>query len=439
VVIKPATFVPGVRRFLVVGVVVFALVCGLAQAVSAQESPDTTAVRPAAQESPDTTAVRPAAQESPDTAAVRPVVASEPVAGFDPDAFNPFFIQDPTATFRLSIGAYAQIRYEINSRSEVPDSTRHVEPGWILNRARLFFEGRYTDDFDFRVAINVGSDGEFELQQAYFKYYMGDIWQLWFGQQFYNSMREDWPDPTQTASMDNSAVDYTFALGTAFGAFLHRAPVGNTRWWLAVTNGAYGSKREFATETESDVMLFGRVDYQVAGDDWWVWDDLIGGRGYPFAIMMGIEPGIMFLDSETPGQSETAPQVNADVSVNGDGYQAMLAGVWTGHFPEGADSYNHYGVYFQAGYFFKARWQGYVRYDFVSPGDQPGDFETYNAPGLGVNFFPLENRRWRFSAELNHLFGAINNTIVGPVPELGWLPADSGGQTSLRFQTQFGF
>jgi len=74
-----------------------------------------------------------------------------------------------------------------------------------------------------------------------------------------------------------------------------------------------------------------------------------------------------------------------------------------------------------------------------SPGNQPGDLEAYNAPGIGLSFFPFGLRRWRFSAELNHLFSALNRTIVGFVPELGWLPSDSRGQTSLRFQAQFGF
>ena len=379
------------------------------------------------------------AQENPDSTSVVPTVAPAPVAGFDSTSFNPFFIQNPTGTFRLSIGAYAQVRYEINARNDVPDSVRAVETGPSLNRARFFFQGRYSDDFDFRLALNVPSGGEIDLQQAYFTYFFGDVWQLWVGEQFFNSMREDWPDPTQTSSMDNSAVDYTFALGTAFGAFIHRAPVDKTRWWLAISNGAYGSKRQFAEFQESDVMVFGRLDYQPVGDDWWVWDDLIGGPGYPFAVLLGFSPGFMVIDDPTPGRSRTTAQMNADVSVNGDGYQVVLAGVWTGHFPKEGPSYNNYGVYFQAGYFFQPRWQGYVRYDFVSPGNQPGDFEAYSAPGIGVSFFPLSMRRWRFTAELNYLFGALNRTIVGPAPELGWLPSDSRGQTNLRLQAQFGF
>ena len=115
-----------------------------------------------------------------------------------------------------------------------------------------------------------------------------------------------------------------------------------------------------------------------------------------------------------------------------DGKTAQRLGK-TAKNPEG------YGIYFQAGYFFAPKWQGYVRYDFVSPGDQPGDLEAYNAPGIGVSFFPFSFRRWRFSAELNHLFSALDKTIVGPVPELGWLPSDSRGQTSFRVQAQFGF
>jgi hypothetical protein len=381
------------------------------------------------------------AQEETDSAVVRPPVEAEPVAGFDSTAFNPFFIQDPTGQFRLNIGAYAQVRYQVTARNGVPDSAKPVEAGWNLNRARFFFEGRYSDDFDFRVALNVGSDGQVGLQQAYLRYFFGEVWELWVGEQFYNSMREDWPDPTQTSSMDNSAVDYTFALGTAFGAFLHRVPVGKTRWWLALTNGAYGSKRTFGeAEEESDVMAFARLDYQFIGTDWSVWDDLIGGPGQPFVVMVGVSPGYMVRNSNTSGQSEDQAQLNVDLNVNGDGYQVVLAGVWAGHYPkDGSPSFSNYGVYLQAGYFFTPHWQGYARYDFVSPGNQPGNLEAYNAPGIGVSFFPFTTRRWRFSAELNHLFGTLDNTIVEPIQELGWLPSDSPGQTSLRFQAQFGF
>jgi hypothetical protein len=379
------------------------------------------------------------AQENAEATETQTLVESQPVAGYDIDHFNPFFIQDPTGQFRLNIGAYAQVRYEVDVRGGEPEEGDPVETGWALNRARLFFQGRYSDSFDFRIAVNVNSQEEFDLQQAYFTYYFGDVWQLWVGEQFFNSMREDWPDPTMTMSMENSAVDFTFALGPAFGAFLRRAPTGKTQWWLALNNGAYGSRRVFTDTEQSDIMLFGRLDYQVAGTDWTVWDDLIGGRGRAFGVLLGISPGVMVRDSEIPGLSETATQVNADVSVNGDGYNVLLAGVWTKHDFKDGPSYSNYGVYFQAGYFFTRRWQGYVRYDFVSPGDQPGDLEDYSAPGIGVNFFPLENRRWRFSAEINHLFGEIDRTIVEPSPELGWLPSGEPGQTSFRIQAQFGF
>jgi hypothetical protein len=331
------------------------------------------------------------------------------------------------------------VRYEVDVRNGDPEVGEPVETGWSLNRTRMFFQGRYSDDFDFRLAINVDSEGEFELQQAYFTYFFGDVWELWVGKQFYNSMREDWPDPTQLMSMDNSAMVFNFALGTAFGAYLHRQPTGKIRWWLALNNGVYGSRRSFPDTQESDVMLFGRLDYQVAGKDWSVWDDLIGSRGKPFGILLGISPGFLVRDSEILGESETASQVNADVAVNGDGYKVLLAGVWTRRSPKDGTSYDTYGVYFQAGYFFTAQLQGYARYDFVSPGNRPGDFEDYSAPGIGVSFFPFKNRRWRFSAELNHLFGAIDDTVVEPAPELGWLPSDRAGQTSLRFQAQFGF
>ncbi|MHC4433278.1 MAG: hypothetical protein ACYTBS_15675, partial [Planctomycetota bacterium] len=142
-------------------------------------------------------------------------------------------------------------------------------------------------------------------------------------------------------------------------------------------------------------------------------------------------------------------QLNADISFNWNGYQAMVAGSWTWRDPVAANSFSNYGVLVQGGYFVAEHWQVYGQYNFISPGDQAGtstcspplcDLEPFNSIIGGVSYFPFHwTNRWKFSAEIGHLFDALNKTIVQPSESLGWLPSNEGGQTYFRIQAQFGF
>jgi hypothetical protein len=94
----------------------------------------------------------------------------------------------------------------------------------------------------------------------------------------------------------------------------------------------------------------------------------------------------------------------------------------------------------QGGYFFTQTWQVFGRWDFISPGDQPGDLDEYNALTAGANWFPFEkSNRFKLTIELAYLFSALSNTIVSPSEGLGFLPSDSADQFYLRVQFQFGF
>lgn len=364
----------------------------------------------------------------------------KPATVFNSTEFNPYYFHIKNWPHKINMGLYAQFRFENTWADTSSGQGDEVTRDFRLNRARFFMEGKFLNRLHYKVAFNRSAGDDFSLQQAYLKFHLSHSWRLWVGQQFYNSLREDWPDPTQTASMDNSAMDYTFGDGTALGAMVQHTPVRKLRWWFSVNNGAAGSRSNAADVKESDISFIGRLDYQIAGTDWKVWDDLIGGRGLPFGVMVGFFAGhMMNIDSQKTGTEEDATQIGADLSFNGDGYQIVLAGVVTKRSAPDIITYQDYGAYFQAGYFFRPKWQAYIRYDYVSPGNRSSDLESYRAPGLGVNFFPIVNRRWRVTAELNYLNSALNNTIVQPVPELGWVPSDVRGQTSFRIQLQLGF
>ena len=118
----------------------------------------------------------------------------------------------------------------------------------------------------------------------------------------------------------------------------------------------------------------------------------------------------------------------------------MVAGSWSWRDPDTGESFSNYGLLVQGGYFLTEHAQVYGQYNFISPGDQPGDLEDFNSITAGINYFPfLWTNRWKFSAEVGYLFDALNETIVEPSGSLGWLASDEPGQTYFRIQAQFGF
>ena len=360
-------------------------------------------------------------------------------AGFDSTAFNGFYIQDARkAKFRLNIGVWTTPRYNYITRNNTPDSINNVDRIYNINRTRIYFTGKYSNFFSFALVTNIAADGEFNLQQAYLTWKINEQYILSLGTQFVASSREDWMDPANILSMHCSANDAVFALGTSFGALLYRRPKNHMRWWVSLSNGLYGWNRIVSDSDQSDYMLGGRYEYALNGNDWTIWDDLVGRRGRSKDILFGAAVNYL---RHTVGQLKNhATQINLDVTLNGDGYQVLMAGVWTGQFPDEANNFSQYGLYVQGGYFVNKLVQLYGRYDLIAPGNSPGDYQLYSAPGFGINIYPFHfTNKWKFTLEYNRLYSVLNNTIAPRDLSLGFVESDYYGQHSLRFQLQFGF
>ena len=356
--------------------------------------------------------------------------------GYDKNSSNGFFIRNNDEVFRLNIGLYTQGRYDINWR-DAPAGQDDVEKGFSLNRTRFFLEGQYTPRFDYHFRVNIDDEGDFSLLVGYLQYNIGEKWNVRFGRQFIATSREDWMWAEDTLTTEFSPNDFTFALGTAVG-FQANYRAERQRFWLALSDAASGAKKDFPNNETTDVALTGRWEYQISGDDWSVWEYVVGRRGRARGILLGLAGG--YHVEEDASVFDSVAQINADVSFNGDGYQAMVAGSWTRRDPDAGSSFSNYGLLLQGGYFFTVKAQVYGQYNLISPGDQPGDLETFHSVTAGVSYFPFRwTNRWKFSAEVGHLFDAINDTIVEPSGSLGWLPSDEAGQTYFRVQAQFGF
>jgi len=167
----------------------------------------------------------------------------------------------------------------------------------------------------------------------------------------------------------------------------------------------------------------------------------VGRKGRDSGILFGVAGAYQFDRKESGTSVDNGTELIADVSFNGDGYQALVSGTWLYAEPTGGgDHFSNYGLLVQGGYFLTENFELYGRYDWISPGDRPGDLESFNNIAMGVNYFPfVRTNRWKFSGELGYLFEAQDKTIVAPSGSLGLLSAADPGQVSLRLQAQFGF
>ena len=369
------------------------------------------------------------------------------IAGYDKANFNGFFIQSRDQEFRLNIGAYSQFRYDLVWRESPPAGDRDFESGFVVPRTRFFFEGKMTDRIEYQLRLNIDDTGTFSLLIAYAGYNFKNyhhravhnhgVWNLRAGRQFIAITREDWTFGQDVLTTEFSAVDQAFAVGAADGlqAFYGR---DRGRMWFALSNGASGGKDDFPNNTTSQALVSARGEVQLFGDDWTTFNDLVGRKGRSLGVLLGVGSGYTVAGPNAPaGTPQHSGQVTVDLSVGGDGFQAMAYGVW--NWAAVGTAQSTWGLMAQAGYFIFEPWQVYAQYSLVHPGRIAG-LIPFNALTIGTSAFPFKwTNRIKLSLEGALLFNAINSTLVNPTAANGWLPADAGNQYSVRAQLQFGF
>ena len=373
-------------------------------------------------------------------------------AGYDTTQYHPMFIKSANGKYSLNIGLYTQFRTNFNVRSGIPDSITDQDAftyGYSLPRTRIFFEGNLTEKFYYHTRININGTGNFEFFVAYLQWNINKKMWLRMGKQFMALGREDWAYPQDLASVEFSANDFTFAIWSSFGFQFRHVVSDQFRYFASVGNGAYGGRQGFAaTPAAADLALIGRAEWNIIGDSWGLWDDMVSRPGKDFGMMLGVGVGharrfdnTVFADSGF----RVGNQVNVDFSVAGNGFQGFVQGSFTTRTYDeniGIGDNTVGGVYGTFGYWLNNHWFPYARFDYVSRGDinLPGVDEDYVAPGVGITYYPFTwSNRTRFTLEYNYLAANINRTIVAPDGQLGWVAPAYGAQQALRLQIQFGF
>jgi hypothetical protein len=332
----------------------------------------------------------------------------------------------------------------LNIRKHTPDTINQATSAFSLARTRIFLEGDFTKKFYYHFRLNIDEEGEFSLIVAFLQYNINSKMNLRMGRQWMALGREDWILAQQLASMEYSANDFTYAIGSSFGFQFHHSPIDKIRYWVALGNGAYGGKQVFPAKTPEQIGFTGRGELNLKGGGWNVWDNMTSHKGNDLQSLFGCGFGFFFgldkeaIDSVSP-QREF--QFNVDYSLAGNGFMFFIQVSHTeGSFKSNSKNVLGFGVYSTLGYWVDKHWFVYGRFDFVPKEGHSTSTENYASPGIGVSYYPFAwSSRYQLTFEYNYLHSTLNNTPVEPSGSLGLIESSWGGQQNLRIQIQFGF
>jgi hypothetical protein len=137
--------------------------------------------------------------------------------------------------------------------------------------------------------------------------------------------------------------------------------------------------------------------------------------------------------------------VTADLSLEGDGWNVFVAGVWdhekfkipaSGGFPGSSTSGDNWGIMGQGGIFVAPKWELFARWDYVHPNSK-FDSQSLNVATVGANCYLMQDSHAaKFTVDFLWFFdktGSNFNTLTGI------LPSDHKNQYSVRAQMQLVF
>jgi len=351
-------------------------------------------------------------------------------------------LAQPPAT-AVNVGGQIQFRWIFNSRDDsglVEDTTT----GFQTRRTKLDFTGNIINkDWTFRVLSAFDRDGGAAvLEEAWVQYRFGNGWNARWGQFKLPLNREELVSSSRQLAAERSVVNEFFTQDRSQGIELSY-DTENMRFVAAFSDGLDSENTDFAGEgLEADYAVTGRFEYKFQGT-WSRFADFTSRQGDDFASMLG--GAAHWQHNDTPGFTDTdLLQYTADLSLEGDGWNAFGAFVGRYSDMDGAASVNDMGFVIQAGYRFAPETELFARWDALWPDDDRGDDleDLYNFITVGLNQYYAGHAA---KATID-LVWALEETddlaALGTDPEntgLGLLGSSDDSEIALRLQFQLLF
>lgn len=338
----------------------------------------------------------------------------------------------------MNIGGLLQFRYNGNFREDQPDGSEYTG-GFQVQRARLRLDGTVWDKaFSYNVMMEMASSSGAFLLDAEGRYTFENKAYVRFGQYKPLFTREEIISDQFQLDIERSVTNSVFTMARSQGigaGWLNEA----FRLGADITDGSNQLNSPWSGGTEADFAVTGRADWMIAGKDWKRFSDFTSWRGSEFAAMLGGA-----FDYETYGDtgggatSRDLVKATADLSLEGNGWNAFAAILWQQSDPDSGPTAEAIGAVAQGGVFVADQVELYARYDGVFPNEVAGP-DNFNTGTVGINYFVTpQSHAFRLSADFIYYFDPESECAIIPAPSttLNLLQDDEGNQIAFRLQAQ---
>lgn len=347
------------------------------------------------------------------------------------------------------VGGFTQFQYNINVRDDDFTSVDGIGDmdntiGFRFARTKVNFKAAITDEWSVFVQAVQGPLANFSLDDIYGQYKGDTGFWVRFGQSKLPFLGEERVSDTGQLASQRSIINDNYTAGRSQGVWIGY-DAEQWRFIGAFSDGANQVNSEFDTES-ADFALTARGEWQWAGAGWDRFDDFTSFRGQEFAGKVGFA-GHYEDGGETNGTTDQSIWgLTGDVQVEGNGWNAFGAVVYTNFEPFVGDDISNLGVVLQGGIFVTEDWElfgrGVANMIQDAPAPEPEDFFAITA---GANYYLIpESHAVKATFELTYFLdptfendGRVN--MGAPNYNHSLLPSGEDGQFVIRGQLQFVF
>jgi len=344
-------------------------------------------------------------------------------------------------------GGVLQLRYTLNERPELSGDTGTTSR-FSVPRVRVILNGGLTDYLSFRVRLGVLSGGNARFEQAYSDVKLSEHLSLRAGILFLPASIGDDPAPQDLQGIDYSQYGLQTSGGNAAAAGA-RATFGRVRAHAYFSNGLRTGFSEFAAPVAASVAVTGRVEANLLTEDGFGrFDTESSFIGSDLALRLGAAAHYQKGRSDGTLPDGDLQQYTADVSLEGSGFNLLVAGRLLRVHPETGNTTMDPGLLAQAGMFVNERIEFWARYDALFsdgqvhsfPDDRNGLQDNYQAIGAGINGYLIPGRNMaKLQADFTYVPDPIASTWADASDNSGVLLTETDSQWALRLQLVLGY
>lgn len=342
----------------------------------------------------------------------------------------------------LRVGGYMQLRYNGNFRQDQPDGDDYTG-GFQVQRARLKLDGSVWDKaLTYNVMTELAGSSGARLMDAEVRYTFDNKVYVRGGQYKPVFNREELVSDTVQLAVERSVTNTVFSMtrsqGVGIGWQSEQVRLGSD-----ITDGSNNLNTPYDSPKQADFAINARAEWMFVGTDFKRFNDFTSWRESEFTGMLG---GAVDYETYDAGNGGSASgydllKATADLSLEGNGWNAFAAFFWQQSDPNGGDSTSDMGVVAQGGVFVTDQMELFARYDAVFPDEETGP-DNFNTVTAGINYYVSPRSHvFKISGDVIYYIDAVSDCAIirAPNTTLNLLPDTEGGQVAFMLQAQIIF